>query len=69
MNELNKFYQSLMQDVVAIQSGDDDGRRHPPVGRIRRRAEPRQRSAAHKTCADGFVVKLEYPGLWNIVIM
>lgn len=25
MNELNKFYQSLMQDVVAIQSGDDDG--------------------------------------------
>lgn len=25
MNELNKFYQSLMQDVVAIQSGDDEG--------------------------------------------
>lgn len=25
MNELNKFYQSLMQDVVAMQSGDDDG--------------------------------------------
>lgn len=25
MNELNKFYQSLMQDVVAMQSGDEDG--------------------------------------------
>lgn len=25
MNELNKFYQSLMQDIVAMQSGDEDG--------------------------------------------
>lgn len=25
MNELNRFYQSLMQDVVAMQSGDEDG--------------------------------------------
>lgn len=25
MNEPNKFYQSLMQDVVAMQSGDEDG--------------------------------------------
>ena len=25
MNELNKFYQSLMQDVIAMQSGDEDG--------------------------------------------
>lgn len=25
MNELNKFYQSLMQDVAAMQSGDEDG--------------------------------------------
>ncbi len=25
MNELNKFYQSLMQDVVAMQAGDEDG--------------------------------------------
>ena len=25
MNELNKFYQSLMQDVFAMQSGDEDG--------------------------------------------
>ena len=28
MNELNKFYQSLMQDVVAIQSGDDAEKTH-----------------------------------------
>ena len=47
----------------------NDGRWQSSVGRIRSRAEPRQRSAAHKACADGFVVKLEYPGLWNIVIM
>ena len=25
MNELNKFYQSLMQEVIALQSGDEDG--------------------------------------------
>lgn len=25
MNELNKFYQSLMQDIVAMQSGDEEG--------------------------------------------
>ena len=25
MKEIEKFYQSLMQDVVAIQSGDEDG--------------------------------------------
>ena len=25
MNELNKFYQSLMQEVIAMQSGDEDG--------------------------------------------
>ena len=25
MKEIDKFYQSLMQDVVAMQSGDEDG--------------------------------------------
>lgn len=25
MDELNKFYQTVMQDVVAMQSGDEDG--------------------------------------------
>ena len=25
MKEIDKFYQSLMQDVVALQSGDEDG--------------------------------------------
>ena len=25
MNELIKFYQSLMQEVIAMQSGDEDG--------------------------------------------
>ena len=25
MDELNKFYQTVIQDVVAMQSGDEDG--------------------------------------------
>ena len=25
MKEIEKFYQSIMQDVVAMQSGDEDG--------------------------------------------
>lgn len=25
INELNRFYQSLMQDVVSMYSGDEDG--------------------------------------------
>lgn len=30
MKEIDKFYQSLMQDVVAMQSGDEDGNTQEP---------------------------------------
>ena len=33
MNELVKFYQSLMQEVVAMQSGDEDGNTQEQVFR------------------------------------